>query len=186
MIELDFSRVFEASPANFLLLRSDSPVFTILAVSDAYLKATNTVRKKIIGQGLFEVFPDNPDDPHANGVKNLTASLNRAITNKKTDVMDLQKYDIPIPHSKEFEARYWSPENTPVVDKDGSVFCIIHHVTDVTQTQKNSADLAEKIHMLEVLNQSMMGRALKMLELKEDIKLLRKKLHSNSAGLAKR
>lgn len=34
----DFLAVFESSPAAILLVSSDDPVFTVLAVSDAYLK----------------------------------------------------------------------------------------------------------------------------------------------------
>jgi hypothetical protein len=44
---------------------------TIVAVSDAYLKATMTKREEVLGRGLFEVFPDNPDDPTATGVRTI-------------------------------------------------------------------------------------------------------------------
>ena len=46
-------------------------------MSDAYLQATMTKREEILGRGIFEVFPDNPDDPAATGVNNLGASLER-------------------------------------------------------------------------------------------------------------
>ncbi len=32
-----------------------------------------------------------------------------------------------------FEERYWSPINTPVLDENGDVACIIHRVEDVTE-----------------------------------------------------
>jgi PAS domain-containing protein len=56
-----------------------TPDLTIVAVSDAYAAATMTRRDEILGRGLFEVFPDNPDDPAATGVRNLRASLERVI-----------------------------------------------------------------------------------------------------------
>ena len=34
-----------------------------------------TRREEVIGRPLFEVFPDNPEDPGATGVRNLRASL---------------------------------------------------------------------------------------------------------------
>jgi hypothetical protein len=74
---LDFRRLFEGAPGLFLVLRPDPPDFTILGASDAYLRATLTEREKIIGRSLFEVFPDNPADPHATGTSNLRASLER-------------------------------------------------------------------------------------------------------------
>jgi serine phosphatase RsbU (regulator of sigma subunit) len=47
--------------------------------------------------------------------------------------MALQKYDIPIAgRPGEFEERWWSPINTPVLGPDGEVEWIIHRVEDVT------------------------------------------------------
>ena len=40
----DFEALFEAAPANYLVLAPDAPVFTIVAASDAYLAATLTAR----------------------------------------------------------------------------------------------------------------------------------------------
>src|SRR5919109_3131584 len=71
---LDFRSLFEAAPGCFLVL---DPELVIVAVSDAYLRATMTRREDILGRGMFEVFPDNPDDPDATGVGNLRASLAR-------------------------------------------------------------------------------------------------------------
>jgi hypothetical protein len=34
-----------------------------------------TSRHRLAGERLFDVFPDNPDDPPADGVSNLYASL---------------------------------------------------------------------------------------------------------------
>lgn len=54
----DFQALFESAPGLYLVL---TPALTIVAVSDAYLKATMTKREEILGRRLFEVFPDNPD-----------------------------------------------------------------------------------------------------------------------------
>ncbi|HYE86004.1 MAG TPA: ATP-binding protein [Vicinamibacterales bacterium] len=129
---VDFRRVFESAPGLYLLL---SPDLTILAVTDAYASATMQQRERMVGRQLFDVFPDNPEDPTADGVKNLRASLDRVLTLKRRDAMAIQKYDIPRPESRGggFEVRYWSPVNTPVLDDRGSVAYIIHAVEDVTE-----------------------------------------------------
>ena len=44
------------------------PGLRVVAVSDAYLRATMTERAAILGRGLFDVFPDNPADPETAGV----------------------------------------------------------------------------------------------------------------------
>ena len=129
---LDFRRLFEAVPGLFLVLRPD---LTIVAVSDEYLRATMTVREEILGRGLFEVFPDNPDDPTATGVGNLRASLARVLVTRASDTMAIQKYDVRRPASEggAFEERYWSPINAPLLGKDCQVEFIIHRVEDVTE-----------------------------------------------------
>ena len=72
--------------ALYLVLRPD---LTIVAASDAYLKATMTRRPEILGRHIFDVFPDNPDDPQASGVRNLRASLDRLLEHLQRSVADL-------------------------------------------------------------------------------------------------
>jgi signal transduction histidine kinase/CheY-like chemotaxis protein len=111
-----------------------TPAFDIVGVSDAYLQATMTERTDILGRALFDVFPDNPDDPAADGVGNLRASLNRVLRSRKPDTMPIQKYDIRRPEAEGggFEERFWSPLNSPVLGPAGEVLHIIHKVEDVT------------------------------------------------------
>ncbi|HVH36370.1 MAG TPA: ATP-binding protein [Tahibacter sp.] len=146
----DFRRIFQAVPGPYLVL---APTLHIVAVSNAYLQATKTERDAILGRHLFEVFPDNPDDPQASGMRNLRISLQRVLADRVPDAMAVQKYDIRKPESEGggFEERYWSPVNTPVLDPDGSVNCIIHRVEDVTdfvrarQHGREQAQLAESL-----------------------------------------
>ena len=127
----DFRVLFESAPGLYLVLRPD---FTIVAASDAYLTATMTRREEILGRGIFDVFPDNPNDPAASGVANLRASLTRVREYREPDAMPMQKYDIRRPQSEggEFEVRYWCPVNSPVFGKNGELEYIIHRVEDVT------------------------------------------------------
>jgi PAS domain S-box-containing protein len=129
---LNFHVLFESVPGRYLVL---APDFTILAVSDGYLQATMTKREEILGRGIFEVFPDNPTDPTATGVKNLRASLERVLQERVADVMAVQRYDIRRPDIEggEFEERYWNPINSPVFSDDNEVAYIIHSVEDVTE-----------------------------------------------------
>jgi len=127
----DFQTLFESAPGLYLVLEPD---LTIAAVSDAYLRATMTERAAILGRGIFDVFPDNPEEPEATGVENLRASLARVLAGKEPDTMAFQKYDIRRPESEGggFEERHWSPVNSPVLGADGAVAYIIHRVEDVT------------------------------------------------------
>jgi signal transduction histidine kinase len=128
----DFQTLFESAPHLNLVLAAD---LLIVAVSDAYLQATMTRREDILGHHIFDVFPDNPADPTATGVRNLRASLERVLRNRVTDTMAVQKYDIRRPASEGggFEERYWSPVNSPVLGPDGEIAYIVHRVEDVTE-----------------------------------------------------
>lgn len=128
----DFRALFESAPGLYLVL---APDLTVMAVSDAYLRATMTRREEILGRGLFDVFPDNPDDPAATGVRNLRASLDRVRERRAPDTMAVQKYDIRRPDAEGggFEERFWSPMNSPVLDSTGEIRYIIHRVEDVTE-----------------------------------------------------
>jgi signal transduction histidine kinase len=128
----DFQVLFEGAPGLYLVL---APDLRIVAASDAYLRATMTTREGILGRGIFEVFPDNPDDPEATGVNNLRASLDSVLEFGRTDTMAVQKYDVRRPESEGggFEERYWSPQNSPVFGPSGGVQFILHRVEDVTE-----------------------------------------------------
>jgi PAS domain S-box-containing protein len=128
----DFRVLFESAPGLYLVL---TPDLKIVAASDAYLRATMTKRAEVLGRSLFEVFPDNPDDPHATGVRNLSVSLERVLRNKAPDALAVQRYDIRRPQAEGggFEERYWSPVNSPVFGPGGEVAYIIHWVEDVTE-----------------------------------------------------
>ena len=146
----DFRALFESAPGLYLVL---TPDLKIVAVSDAYLQATMTERESIFGRHIFDVFPDNPGDPKADGVRNLRASLERVLKKCALDAMAVQKYDIHRPEAEGggFEERFWSPVNSPVLGSDGAVAYIIHRVEDVTEfVRLKQSDRDEKKHAEEL------------------------------------
>ena len=128
----DFRALFEAAPNLYLVL---SPDLIIVAVSDAYCRATLTQRDRIVGRPVFDVFPDNPNDPASTGVATLRASLERLLQSRRPDTVPVQKYDIRSPNSGGggFEERYWAQFNAPVLDAAGEVAWILHRAEDVTE-----------------------------------------------------
>lgn len=129
---LDFKLLFESAPGLYLVL---TPDFRIVGASNAYLKATMTTREQLMGQLIFDAFPDNPEEIGASGVRNLRDSLETVRKTRNTHVMAIQKYDIPRPAhlGGGFEERHWSPINEPVLDAGGKLIHIIHRVEDVTE-----------------------------------------------------
>ena len=106
--EVDFDALFDAAPEIYLVLDAS---FNMVAANQARLAATMTTREQVIGRNLFEVFPDNPDDPAADGVRNLRSSLERVLQTKTPDAMAVQKYDIPRAEAQGggFETRLLEP-----------------------------------------------------------------------------
>jgi signal transduction histidine kinase/ActR/RegA family two-component response regulator len=161
--ESDFRALFEGAPGLYLVLDLE---LRIVAASDAYLAATMTRREEIMGRGIFDVFPDNPDDPEATGVSNLSASLDRVLRDRVADTMAVQKYDMKRPDEEGggFEERFWSPKNMPVLDDEEELAYIIHRVRDVTEfvrlTERGTEQEAEiflRTQDLEKLNEQLRG-----------------------------
>ena len=136
---MPYRALFESAPALCLVFTASD--FTIVAASDAYLRATMTERSSILGRKLFEIFPDDPSDPAADGVRNLRQSLEKVILTRNADVMPVQRYPVRRPEAEGggFEERYWSPINSPVFGDDGQLSFIIHRVEDVTTFVKAKA-----------------------------------------------
>ncbi|WP_434113442.1 PAS domain S-box protein [Methylocaldum sp. GT1TLB] len=129
----DFQVLFQSVPACILVLAPDSPYFTILAASDAYLRATKKRREEIVGRPVFEVFPDNPDSPFGPEA-NSRASFERVLRHRLPDAQAMRQHDIRRPEQGGgFEGRFSKSSNTPVLDENGDVLYIIHHVEDVAE-----------------------------------------------------
>ena len=127
---IDYAALFAATPSPCLVL---TPDMIITDVNQAYLQVTGRTREELIDRPIIEAFPPNPSDPEANGMRNLQASVERALATGERDVMAPQKYDIPVAgRPGAFEERYWSPINTPVPGPDGRPMLLIHRVEDVT------------------------------------------------------
>ena len=138
-IHLEFRSLFECLPGSYLVL---NPNLTIVAVSDAYLHDTMTKREQLLNRNVFDVFPDNPDLPAADGVVNLRTSINRVLHTAQTDTMAIQRYDIRRPDGQ-FEERYWSPVNSPVLSPTREITYIVHRVEDVTGFVRRKQSLGD-------------------------------------------
>ncbi len=128
-----YRALFESAPGCYLVLSPGD--FTIEAASESYLRATMTTREDITGRHLFDVFPDDPSEPSADGVSSVRASLERVKGSGETDVVGVLRYPIrrPLIQGGGFEERYWSILSSPVPGPEGKLAYIIHRVEDVTE-----------------------------------------------------
>lgn len=126
-----FEALFARAPGPLVVYDAR---FTIVAANDAFYRAAR-VGPEVLGRGVFEVFPENPQDPASRGPASLRASLERVVATGEPDRMPVTRYDIPVPDSGEggFEERHWSPSSYPVLGDDGLVAFIVHETEDVTE-----------------------------------------------------
>src|SRR5688572_32255290 len=114
---IDIWRILNSLPGSYLILLPDSPRFTIVGVTDAYLADTYLKRENAIGRGVFDTLTDDTTNINATGVKNLTNSLNYVLEYKREHRMADQRYDILRPDNRKFEMRVWKPLNKPVLNE---------------------------------------------------------------------
>ncbi|MEV8086949.1 PP2C family protein-serine/threonine phosphatase [Streptomyces nigra] len=131
MDEVDYKAVFQALPGMVALLDTD---LIYVDANEDFQRLSGRSREQLVGRYIFDVFPDNPDNPAATGMSNVRASLRRVAATGERDAMALQRYDVEdAGNPGHWEERYWSPVNAPVVGPDGKVAYILHRVEEVTE-----------------------------------------------------
>jgi PAS domain S-box-containing protein len=120
--------IFDQSPVQMLVL---DPELTIVEANAALCENTLTTREEILGKGLFEAFPLNPNDPSANGDHLIRASLMRAAETRCVDIIALQQYDVQQPDGT-WVQRYWSLSHVAITDDNGDVVYLVQQSQDVT------------------------------------------------------
>ncbi|MGY3676775.1 SpoIIE family protein phosphatase [Streptomyces sp. TE33382] len=128
---IDYQAVFQALPGPVALL---TPELVYADANAEFLSMSGRTRGQVVGRYLFDVFPDNPNDRGATGMRNLYASLRRVVATGERDSMALQRYDVEDPERPGvWQERYWSPVNVAVLAPDGSVALLLHRVEEVTE-----------------------------------------------------
>ncbi|MES2592594.1 MAG: PAS domain S-box protein [Bacteroidota bacterium] len=180
--KVDFKTIFESVPCSYLVLCHD---FTIVGVSEEYLKATQTKRENLIDKYFYDAFPSNPEDKTGNASFQLMESLNFIIKNKISHAISLQRLDMLKPDGS-FEEKYWNMLNSPVLNKQNEVEYFILRMEDVSgfvisQNKKNPVNSAQAIpsRALE-MEIEVMKRSMEIHRRNED---LEKKVSESSAQL---
>jgi PAS domain-containing protein len=125
-----FRDEFEAAPMPLLLL-DPGPGMRIVHANKAYAAATMVDLGRVAGEKLFNVFPDNPGDPFADGAANVFDSLRIVAETGRSHSMAVQRYDVRNQNGM-FVEKYWRPVNSPVLDADDGLMFILNRVLDVT------------------------------------------------------
>jgi PAS domain-containing protein len=135
-----FRQDIEVSP-NLYLLLDPGPGLHIAEANAAYATATMVDERRVAGQRLFDVYPDNPDDDLADGASLLLRSLRIAAGTGMRHRMKVQRYDVR-DRGGVFVERYWRPRNIPLLNDQGQLLYLLHHVEDVTEQVVSEREFA--------------------------------------------
>jgi PAS domain-containing protein len=128
-ILIDYEQVFNSLLTFQVLLDLD---FKIIGATDAYVGISLASREAIMGMSILEAFPENPDNPHSDGMHKLGESLQQVLKTKQTQDMGILRYDIPSGTGDgKFVERWWRCRNNPVLDSNGEVRWIVANVDDI-------------------------------------------------------
>lgn len=133
-----YKRLFKASQDKVVVLRPGS--FEIIAVTDEYLKATNTNEAELLGKTLLQVFPDNPEHFGSVWSQHTLRSLQRVQSLRKKDMTGPLRYPVLLA-SGVIEERLYSQVNIPVLDDSGEIEFITHREHDVTSIIQQGKEL---------------------------------------------
>lgn len=130
---VNYRRIFEEAPDIYIVLAPDPPNFTVQAVSDAYLRVTNTRREELVGRGVFQSFPEDATVPGSADEEALRASYTEVVEHERPSSVGTIRYDMTSEDSGgEYTERYWSSRSLPIFDEDGELLHILHRVDEVT------------------------------------------------------
>lgn len=104
----------ESSDVGHLLLDRR---LRIRGVYTAYERISLRSRRELVGEFVFDAFPDDPSDAQASGVSRLASSMETAMSRRHRHAMPLLRYDVPDPYAPgTFLPKVWSVTNTSVHD----------------------------------------------------------------------
>ncbi|QCR23738.1 PAS domain-containing protein [Pontibacter sp. SGAir0037] len=129
--KLNFEHLFQALPGQYIIL---SPELEVLAVSDAYLKATHSSRAMLVGRHIMDVFPDTAAPGTRKPEESPEYSMLYALKYKKDHSSPAVRYDIHHPEGGgHIEQHYWHLTSKPILNETGEVAYIIHEARDITE-----------------------------------------------------
>ncbi len=135
--------------------------FTIIEVNKSLCRLLGKSRAQIIGRKCYQIF-HNLSQP----VKGCP--LLKSIKTKKKE--SLEYYEPVL-------KRWLSVATVPILDARGEVKKTIHEVNDITERKQAEIEIKKRNQELEKANRLMVGRELKMVELKKEIAALKKRLN---------
>src|SRR5262249_51203096 len=117
----------------------------IRGLNDSYEVISMRQRDEMLGEFVYDVFPDDPSDSQANGSSRLAASVESAMRANGIDTMPIVRYDITDPKDPDvFRPKLWTCNNTAVDDGEQTIG-VLHQVAEITSLDEALSALSHTI-----------------------------------------
>lgn len=178
-----FQSFFQLSSQS-LVIKADSPHFTVLAVSDQYLNLVHKKREELLDKGLFEVFPGSAADPSEKF--SVFSSFHRVIETGKVDELPVFKYEIFVKETGKYETHYWTNVNQQIIDEEGNVAYIINTTTNITGQVKQQQALQEGQQREQSLYEELVSANEELVSINEELNQSQQQLYELNEQLEER
>src|ERR1700712_3146542 len=135
MTKLDLAQAFQLSPNAYMVLDAE---LRYVAANDMYLRLTGSTLESLLGKRVFDLFPNDANNPNNASLLLLRGSFDRVLASAQTDVLAVLPYRVPMPSDNGMvdEERYWSATHIPLLDEHGQVAFIMQNTVDITELQR--------------------------------------------------
>lgn len=131
MKESNYHPILKAFSFPCLLLKPENSGFTIVDANQVLLELSDLDLEDILGKDIQEAFPIKPEQVNQispNGIE----SFRRVVETLKPHKMDCLRYDVPVKGTNSFLEKYWSMENSPILNENGELEYVLHVGRDIT------------------------------------------------------
>jgi PAS domain S-box-containing protein len=135
---VDFEKLFDLSPNAYMVLDGE---LRYVAANQAYREVTASRLEQLLGRNIFELFPNDPNDPGNVPAQMLRKSFERVLATGQRDHLAYIPYRVPklVDGAVVEEDRYWSATHCPVRDGAGRVRYILQNTVEVTDLHEREA-----------------------------------------------
>lgn len=135
-----FRRRYEAS-SQIAALIDPRPGLLFRDVNPAYERSAGRPRAELAGRAFFDLFPDRPNSPSAEGIVISYEALRDAAQHQRVVCKGVHRYDLPTPDGGLAE-RYWRNVVRPLPEAADPLSFLVLEVNDVTADVRGGAGRA--------------------------------------------
>lgn len=144
-----FQTIFEQLPEPRILLKADSPNFTIVFNNDSHKRATNTFGPDITGKSIWEVF--DPDSLNGDGHLRIREALELVLSSSKPVKIPGVLYNQVDRQGTIVAGNWWELEYSPIFDVSGATLYILGTACNVTSEFSRQAMIDNALLQTDIL-----------------------------------